>query len=214
MELDNIINNFEQHRNELINILSENNWKHFNLYFFIREKYLENDFGDEFKASYCKFYIMNGARGLNESQKNKYFELLIAKENKLEIILNSLYQIHGYMNRHKLFLSFGTKLLHTINEDLPIYDSNISRVLQLPRQIYSIPFEEKINNRIEIYNVLKENFKHLLNDATVRDFIKRVRCKFMQKAILENFHWQDELISDLKLLDSLLWALYQILRYC
>jgi len=212
MELHDIISNIKRHQEEIIKILSDKNWQHFKLYFFIKEKFSLSDLDEKFKAGVCNFYIMNGARGFNTSQKEEFFKLLLAKESSLENILKSLYEVPGYANRHKLFLSFGTKLLHTINESLPIYDRNIAYILQLPRQISSTSFEKKIENRIQIYDELKKNIGLLLADSKVRDFINSFRHELNLKAALEKFSWQDKLISDVKLLDSLLWALYQIVQ--
>lgn len=193
---------------QIIEILSTHDWHHFKLYFFIKEKFLMGDFDDKFKRVFCSFYVMNGARGLKDLQKEKFFQLLTSRESSLENILRELYAIHGYGNRKKLFLSFSTKLLHTIGGTLPIYDLNIASVLKLPPQTQIGSLEEKITNRITIYKKLQEDSKNLLEDAKIKDCLKYIRKELSNKAERENFLWQDKLISEEKLLDSVLWALY------
>ncbi|MSU54793.1 MAG: hypothetical protein EXS48_03125 [Candidatus Staskawiczbacteria bacterium] len=212
MENKKIIESLKQHRVEIINTLSANNWRHFRYYFLIKERYLSNNIDDQFERVFCGFYIMNGARGLTKQQKKEFFKLLSSRENDLEKILKSLYKVPGFKNSRRIFLSFGTKLLHTINEKLPIYDGNISYVLELPSQTYPASFEEKIKNRIDIYKTLKEKFDILLADVKIKNFITSIRQVLQNKAELNKFIWQNKYISDTKLLDSLLWALYSNLK--
>jgi len=133
MNQEKIISNLNKYRSKIIEKLKEKNWSHFEDYFLIKEKFSSNKVDDAFKHLFCNFYRMNGPGGLNQLQKNKFFEILLAKENDLEKILDSLYE---YNNSHKLFLSFGTKLLHTRKKDLPIYDNNVASVLELTTQKY------------------------------------------------------------------------------
>jgi len=212
MKVEKIINQLNQHKPEIIKALLANNWRHFRDYFLIKERYLSNNIDDQFKRVFCGFYIMNGARGLTKQQKKEFFKLLSLRENDLEKILKLLYKVPGYKNSHRIFLSFGTKLLHTINEKLPIYDGNISHVLELPSQTYPASFEEKIKNRIDIYKTLKQKFDILLADVEIKNFITSVRQELQNKAVLNKFNWQNKYISDTKLLDSLLWALYSNLK--
>jgi len=214
METIKIKRYLNQHKSEIVEVLSANRWRHFRDYFLIKEKYLSNNIDDQFEKVFCGFYIMNGARGLNKPQKKEFFKLLSSKETDLEKILKSLYKIPGYRynSSRRIFLSFGTKLLHTINEKLPIYDGNVAYVLKLPSQTYSASFEEKIKNRIDIYKALKGKFDILLADIEIRNYINSVRQELENKAELNKFFWQNKYISDTKLLDSLLWALYPILK--
>lgn len=212
MEVQRIIDSLKQHKSEIIGMLKANNWRHFRDYFLIKEKYLSNNLDDQFEKVFCRFYIMNGARGLNKQQKKEFFKLLSSRETDLEKILRLLYNIPGYKNSRKLFLSFATKLLHTINEKLPIYDGNIANVLKLPSQSYPISFEEKIKNRIDIYKVLKERLGVLLSNIEIKDYTSSVRNELQNKAEVDKFFWQNKYISNMKLFDSLLWSLYNFIR--
>lgn len=147
--------------------------------------------------------------GLNGFQKDKFFKLLSTKENDLENILRTLYEVTGYGGIHKLFLSFGTKLLHTINNDLPIYDRNIANVLELQNQAVGT-LDAKVKNRISIYDELKDDFALLLRDSRITNFLENIRKEIDEKSTENNLEWKNNLVSDVKLLDSSLWALYII----
>lgn len=212
MDIEKIIDNLNQHKEKIIERLLLNNGGHFVRYFLIREKFLKDNIDDGFQRDFCYFYVMNGARGLNGPQKEVLFKLLLLKENSLSNILKNLYEIPGYGDKHKLFLSFGTKLLHTIDKNLPIYDGNIAHILELPKQASLSSLEEKIQNRISIYNELKECFKILLGNIEIKNYLKDIRQDFCSRTKQVGFDWKDNLISDTKLLDSLLWVLHTILR--
>ena len=196
------INNLNQYKLEIIEVLIAGNGGHFNKYFKIKSKFIKNDFDEQFKKVFCNFYRLNGPGGLNTSQKNKFFELLFLKENDLKNNLKILHEIPGYKNSHKLFLSFVTKLQHTINDKLPIYDENIASILELQSPTYPTSLEERIKNRMDIYQELKNNFAILLADEQIKNYLKNIRQELQHKATLCKFNWFDEFISDTKLLDS------------
>jgi len=209
---DKIVNQLNQHKSEIIKILLAKNWRHFKYYFSIRDKFLSGNLDKQFRKDFCNFYIMNGARGLNNLQKDEFFELLSSGELVLDKILKVLHATPGFSNSHKLFLSFATKLLHTRDKTFPIYDGNIAFVLELPKQLHLPSLEEKVKNRIDIYNDLKNKFSKLLASVKVNSYLKDIRSELHNKASFDQFEWRDDLISDTKLLDSLLWALYSVLK--
>lgn len=210
MEIEQITNYFNKHKSEIVKKLSANEWRHFRDYFLIKEKFSNNVLDNDFKNVFCAFYVMNGPMGLNNAQKNEFFKLLSLRENILEKILKSLYEIPSYGQRHRLFLSFGTKLLHTIDNNLPIYDRNIAYALKLTSQSTGT-LEAKIKNRIDIYNELKNNFDLLLKNPEIISCLKDIRQEIYEATIADRFEWKDNFVSDTKLLDSSLWALYDSL---
>lgn len=210
MDLQEIKKYLKQYKIEIIERLVSKKWQSFKYYFYINENYRKNNINDEFKKEFCKFYIMNAPTGLNNSQKEGFFKLMELGESNLKNILIKLYKITGFRNRNCLLLSFGSKLLHTLNNDLPIYDKNISAVLNLPKQIYSKSFEEMLDNRLFIYEELKTNFKLLLKDEQVVEYLADIRQDLIKRAQQNSFKWENDLIFDTKLLDFILWALYSV----
>lgn len=207
MNLEQIIDDLNKYKIEIVKKLSVNHW---HPYFLIKEKFLRNEIDYEFRGIFSAFYVMNGPMGLDDMQKNEFFKLLSLKENNLEKILKNLYEIPSYGERHRLFLSFGTKLLHTIDNDLPIYDRNIAYALELTTQV-SGTFETRIKNRLDIYNELKNNFDLLLRNSKIVSYLKDMRREIDKVVTTDHFEWKNNFVSDTKLLDSSLWALYDSL---
>ena len=206
-----IISRLNRHRARIIRVLSTNEWDHFKRYFSIKGNFRRKDFSGEFKRRFCAFYIMNGPRGLNNPQKKEFFKLLRAKESNLGKILRVLYKISGYGKKHKLFLSFGTKLLHTVNEALPIYDKNIAHVLELPVPTFLTSLTERIENRVSIYRELNYKFKVLLRNPRIKKYLVNMEKELKERSGLPEFHKRRG-ISRTKLLDSSLWALYTVMK--
>lgn len=207
MNTKQIIDYLNKYKTEIIKKLSADDWRHFRYYCRIKESFLNNNLDIKFKNDFCYFYAMNGPAGLNDLQKNEFLKLLSSKENDLEKVLRILYETPSNNGTRKLFLSFGTKLLHTIDKDLSIYDSYIAYVLELAKQATG-SFDVKIKNRIDIYNELKNNFETLLANPEINIYLKDIRKEIVKATEMSNFEWKDALVSDTKLLDSSLWALY------
>lgn len=209
MDIEKIIIDLNRYRTEIVNKLSDKNWVHFKLYYSVKDKVSKDEIDNKLKHDFCILYVLDPF--LNNPQKEKFFKLLSLKCNSLENILESLYQIPDYREKHSIHLSFGTKLLHTLNNDLPIYDSNIARVLNLTSPAGS-SLEAKIKNRIVIYDELKQYYNALLKDSRIILYLKDIRIKLAKKSELDRFEWKKDIVSDTKLLDSLLWALDYISR--
>lgn len=185
------------HLDNILLNLSERNF--FNDYIFLQNKYKIGEIDDDFKRKYKKFYVLSGRHSFTEKHCNIYFSLLINKEKNLEVILNKLYEIPP----HKCWLSYASKLIHTIDNNNPIYDSNIKNILKL-NEVSGGSKDEKIKQYLDIYNDLNNEFNFLLGDKKINDILEESRNK------LKEAPFDFRLISDVKLLDSLLWALYNV----
>ena len=168
---------------------------HFDNYICITKNYKKNNINEEFKQIYTKFWLLGDHGRFNANLKEKYFELLSQKEDDLEKILKKLKKIPP----HFTWLAYSTKLVHTINNNKPIYDSNIKNILELP------PTNPNIENALEIYNELNKKYKILLQNKKIKEIISDF------KKYLKNKYKKDsKLISDVKLLDSILWVIVKI----
>lgn len=210
---EKIIKDLNKYKQQIIQKLSDGNGYHFRRYLSIRDNFSRKSSDADFKKHFCAFYRINGRGGLNNIQKKRFFELLFRREKSLSKILTELYNIPDNSNRHKLFLSFGTKLLHTINNDLPIYDRNIAYVLKLKKPIVGkCEIEIRINDRQEIYKELNCRFRDLLLNLEINNFLKGIRKELSETAEYENLNLSENKISRAKLLDSSLWSLYDYLK--
>ena len=98
-------------------------------YCFIMEQKSNIPLSEEFKNSYNNFYLK--ARRLKNVYKPKYFKELNQriKDNNIsaedfENILNKLNKITGAWE-----ISITSKLMHTVNPDLPIFDLKVKNYL-------------------------------------------------------------------------------------
>lgn len=165
----------------------------------------------EFEQLFTNYYGMNVGGGLTRPQKKKFFDLLFSKEKETDLE-KILINLHGAdENKPTWFLSFATKLRHTVNTRLPIYDSRVAStlVLGLPVQENYGPTTDlrlkdlQLKNRIEINKTLEECSWAMLADSQIKKFLKRIRGNLTEKiGLLDK-------LSEEKLLDSCLWALYK-----
>lgn len=193
----------KKNKDKIIRKLKERS-KELEPYFYIKKTY-DNDCqisnNRNFQDAYRKFYIMNSA-GLTHKHFEKYFQLLEGKETNLEEILNQLYQIKTLRNVHSIQFSFGTKLLHTINNDLPIYDIHIASMTNLLQPNDSaLEKSLRIAKRLELYNQLIDFYKNILEEREIKQLLENVRTEFK---------WAEDKISNLKVLDYLLWICNQL----
>ena len=163
-------------------------------YICLKKRY--NKFGSKdkiFQAKYCIYYKF---RGIN-NQIGNYFNLMEKKERNLNSILNRLGK------DKKVHFSFTTKLIHTLDNSKPIYDKHISEELKLSKPYYNKNIDKRILRRGEIYEELKHKMYCLLSNED----IKKVILEFREK-----FCITDKEINNLKVLDSIIWSLYNIRR--
>lgn len=159
-----------------------------------------------FQEDYKSFYVMRTA-GLRSEHFHKYFELLHNRELDLQAILKAMHEIPDLQNRLTLQLSFATKLLHTIDNNLPIYDNFIRRKFYDMvshadfKVLYRDGFEERINNRVTIYHKLIGAYQMMMQDRRIIEIINTWRVVFKYSKVE---------ISDVKVLDYLIWGLGQI----
>lgn len=185
----------------LINLHTKNNpnWiaetfrkdNHFQKYINVKIDKLHNK---DFKSDYKLFWVMYPAR-LNESFINTYFSLLEESNLDLENALKRIKELDkGFQ------FSFITKLLHTQNTNLPIYDRMVSQFYFLP-DIWSIEgWEEKTKLALEIHDFLQKEYKRIKDEDLLNYSISELNIFLEQIGIHKNS------ISYTKKIDSLIWA--------
>lgn len=197
---DKLISNLSLSRDSIIDKL-EKRKNDVDRYFYIASVFAQNEpisDNEEFKDTYKNFYVMKTA-GLSQQHFDKYFEMLDEQVSNLERILNELYEIKTLKQQNSLQFSFATKLLHTVNNNLPIYDKQVKITLGLPD-----PYKYSDNSRykktraiLAYYENLKMIYRQLLENASVKKLIDDIR---------KNFGWTANQINDVKILDFVLWV--------
>lgn len=144
----------------------------------------------EFQKRYAGFYRM---RFVSPAYRQAYFRLLEygkQQEMSFEELARQLYAID---NRHEF--SFLTKMLHTLDTNRPIYDSQVDVALSIHRRAVS-DFELRLQQDHVILQAMMKAQQSLLQDPRVQ----AVLAEFTQTFTADD-------MSEAKKLDFLLWAL-------
>ena len=108
---------------------------------FIRTSFSNSENNDtEFKSVFRKFYQLNAAK-LSGEFCESYFSLLEEcrekNDNNIVEIIDRLYEIESNKKgTHAVHFSFSTKLAHTLDNTLPIYDSLVAAFYFFPERFY------------------------------------------------------------------------------
>ena len=151
----------------------------------------------EYIRNYKKFYAMNAAR-LSSEFYNKYFGILCSGEEKKldELIKDESGSIH---------FSFTTKLLHTLNQNLPIYDKYIAAFFLFPDWQDKNAGKESICNGI--YEFLKYEYQRIQKEKLLPKAIEIFKTKVKQLD-LKNA----EKITDEKIIDFFIWQFSKMMK--
>jgi hypothetical protein len=153
-----------------------------------------------FQFVFRSFYGLDSA-GLKHDFKKKYFELLqLNKGNPspdFRSIIKQLYEIKNIKEKESLQISFTSKLIHTLQNDYPIYDSKVASLMRFPY----LPSSVNIDDRIDGYMRQIEELKGLYSSIE-----KNLDKKFL---IEFDTHFKNQLktpISIQKKIDFILWS--------
>lgn len=160
-------------------------------YVFIMERYRKRERkvakDPLFRFVYQKFYGMD--RFVTNEFEEEYFKKLEKGETSLENVLT-------VKSNGKLQYSFSTKLLHTLNPDLPIFDANVGKALGIS------PGRKSIEGYVKHYEKLKEIYSKLKANSGMAKEISRFQEEFKNIGS----------ISKSKAIDFLLWQYGKLLK--
>lgn len=178
-------------------ILSNLNFESIVVYSFLKDEYTKGNILSNFVFQFVfrSYYRLDNA-GLSDEIKSRFFELLSEKQIDLKTILSELHKIPTLKGKKTIQFSFATKLLHTIDNNKPIFDSEIAKLIKSKQD--GSDKETKICSCLKIYDFLKELYAKLKEDYKIKKVISKFRTKFKV---------DDEKISDTKVLDFIMWSL-------
>jgi len=168
-QLENVINRIERYKEEIFS--NPKLAVSLKKYIFLKTRFENGQIDGEFKSSFQNFYKLNGA-GLTPRFVEHYFELLSKSDEKTSLydILQKLYRIPNYKGKKTVQFSFATKLLHTVDNDKPIYDSKVAYVLKLGTA-YSLKGDAKILWCENTYKDLQNKYTELLGNEKIKKVI-------------------------------------------
>lgn len=191
---DQIIKEIDEKQED---ILSNLNFESIAVYSFLKDEYIKGDILSNFVFQFVfrSYYRLDNA-GLSDEIKSRFFELLAEKQTNLGTILLELHKTQTLEGKNTIQFSFATKLLHTIDNNKPIFDSGVSILTNIKPK--GSDRDTKIRSRIEMYESLEKLYAELKEDYKIKKVISKFRSKF--KA-------DDKQISDTKILDFIMWSL-------
>ncbi len=183
---------YRRHEEIISNISRES----VDVYLWLRDEYKKGNIKNNtvFQFVFRSYYRLDRA-GLGKKLKKRYFELLDAKEDNLEFILNELHKIPRERGDNTVQFSFATKLLHTIDNSKPIFDDEVSVVIH---KKVAGKNKERIESARKIYAYLENFYSEFIGNVKIQKVIKKFKSKFDIDA---------KRISEQKILDFLIWSL-------
>ena len=120
-----------------------------------------------------------------------YFQKIKSMQNiRFEDILKYMYE---NTEDHSIEASFCSKMLSTINPDMPIWDQFVLENLEL--KVEGKSKEERLNSTIDTYYKIVKKEKEMLKEKEIQDSIQSFRNYFKEYDL-----------SDVKILDYLIWS--------
>jgi len=174
------------------------------VYKFLQQEFAKGDITLNylFQFVFRTFYRIDSA-GLTDNFKREYFKIMEEKRfsdilDPQEIVLR-LYPFKRIKGDQSIQFSFTTKLIHTINVDFPIYDSEVAKVFQFTT--YYIPnVERKVARYLEQHKIIVEVYEKILKDNLLKNTFQLFENKFV-----------DSKLPDIKKLDFIIWSCGKII---
>lgn len=159
---------------------------------------------DQYQKKYKLFWRLNAAR-LSEKFCGTYFgelDIALQKPPQLADLVLKLHKTPTHKNgRNSLQFSFVTKLLHTANPKLPIYDSLVAAFYFFEEPNSVLDLQKRVNRYVSFHKFLTEEYSRILKQGLLQKPIFEFRKKFNAQ------HFTDE-----KVIDSLIWSFVSLLQ--
>ena len=159
-------------------------------YLYIKEHYDDGTFitDPNFQAVYLDFYQIRENTHVTSAFIHEYFKLL--EESKRWGVKWNEHSMHGYVaarlesyktpkGKQSYQYSFISKLLHTANNELPIYDQNVWEVVEgtgKPAGTPKMPYAKRINCGVSTLDDIGDLYKGLYYDYTFNRLLDTVTC--------------------------------------
>lgn len=157
-------------------------WNSINDYLYIKENFSKINVAENinFQKIYKSFYKLTIA-GLTEEFIIEYFSIMEKSKNEaidIDYILRILYEFKTKKGVNSIQFSFATKLLNTINDEFPIYDSKVRCLFDFPKNYRFKSIDKKIQNYKEQHLYIKKVYNEILNDKLLESTFEKFDKKF------------------------------------
>lgn len=196
------INNLCAEANSIIRSIEKES---LDVYLFLREQFKNGSILTNylFQFVYRSFYRLDNA-GLTPEFKSEYFRLMedCRSSNCLDLgsLSKKLYEIPNRKGQNSLQFSFITKLANTIDDDYPIYDSEVSKIF-----CFRPPYSDKkksVDDRLIIFLQFYDDFKKYYHELLNSNSCAPIFASFHETYPDDKY----SRIPRLKVLDFFFWA--------
>ena len=149
----------------------------------------------EFRKTFNGYYKLRQRSAKWYDKYYSLFESQFCADCSFEDLLREMHTVNG-----SLEVSFISKLIATVNPQMPIWDQYVVRNIGLESEWLCssrLPKEKRIQKAVEIYNKIVKWYSDFLNDETGKACIKLFDQLLPQ--------YKDKL-SDTKKIDCILWS--------
>ena len=143
----------------------------------------------DFQRKFNSFYVVRR----NTNWRKIYYDYMEKNKNNKNITFSEIIT-YLYKKTGNIEASFSSKLLATINPNMPIWDQYILK--NLNKELKGNSKEERLINAIELYDDIVKWFNHFLEDPITRKYISAL------DKIITTYK-----ISDVKKIDYILWSI-------
>lgn len=197
-EISNWIENYS------IEIIENIEHESIDVYNFLKKSFVNSNVNENhlFQFVYRSFYRFDSA-GLTSEFKKEYFKMLEQNRNEkqfdFEKVLNHLYNFPNRKGQNTFQFSFVTKLFNTINNSMPIYDSEVARMFSLSRP-YQHGFSVKLEKYLYQLEIIQKGFDKIIEQNLMPNTTELFDRKFMNNGL-----------SEMKKLDFIVWSAGKII---
>jgi hypothetical protein len=159
-------------------------------YQYIRERLYQCDVSkdEEFQKTFDAFYRVRR----NKEWRNKFFEYFEETKNRRGISFKEILR-DLFLRTGNTEASFASKMLATINPNMPIWDQYVLQSLDL--KVEGTEKDERLKSTIDTYDKIIQRENELLKQPEIQEEISKFKDCFSKYDI-----------SDIKILDYMLWS--------
>jgi hypothetical protein len=144
------------------------------------------------------FYFQTKYKGFYRVRRNSafceiYFKFMEDNRNNKAITFEETL-IHLYANLGRIEASFASKLIATINPDLPVWDKEVLGNIHSELKFTNLKTNDRINLCVDKYESMKDWYREKLNSSLGQEYIIKFDLRFPNTNL-----------TNLKKIDLILW---------
>ncbi len=186
----------ENHSTEIIENIDQES---VDVYNFLKKEFNKSNVNENFLFQFVfrSFYRIDNA-GLTPEFKKEYFKILeqnrSEKQFDFEKVLRRLFLFPNRKGQNTLQFSFVTKLFNTIDDKMPIYDSEVAKMFSLSRP-YQSEFEIKLDKYLDQLDIIQKGYEQI----TEQNLLPKTIGLFDRE-------FENNKLSEMKKLDFIFWS--------